>query len=99
MHTHHLNADPGHATRENFLGSTGFFNVLARLYALQAQVQDMPSPEYYVGEFQRADGSWRSTKYCDQAGPLPGRDFARFRAKASPLLLSRHCAPWQHAGW
>ena len=29
------------------------------------QVQDTLDPQYYIGAFQRPDGSWRTTKYMD----------------------------------
>lgn len=42
------------------------------------QVADMLNPEFYVGEYRRADGSWQTAKYQDQVlrcgwvGALPG---------------------------
>ena len=41
---------------------------LQALVRYRGMVQDMPSPEYYVGEFQRSDGTWQSTKYRDEVG-------------------------------
>ncbi len=28
----------------------------------------MLNPEYYVGEYQRPDGTWQTAKYADQVG-------------------------------
>ncbi|KAL4442708.1 hypothetical protein ABPG77_006702 [Micractinium sp. CCAP 211/92] len=36
------------------------------LVRFRGMVADMLNPEYYVGEFQRADGSWATAKYADQ---------------------------------
>ncbi|KAK9804871.1 hypothetical protein WJX72_009431 [[Myrmecia] bisecta] len=35
------------------------------LVCFRGMVQDMLDPEYYVGAFQRTDGSWQTTKYAD----------------------------------
>jgi hypothetical protein len=47
----------------------------------------MPNPEYYVGEFRRADGSWQSSRYQDELdAALPEGAETRF-AERRPLLL------------
>lgn len=52
-----------------------------------SQVADMLNPEYYVGEFQRADGTWATAKYADQVGPV------RAVAASTPFARPPPCIP------
>ncbi|GFR39843.1 hypothetical protein Agub_g339 [Astrephomene gubernaculifera] len=44
---------------------------LVRFYGM---VQDLLNPEYYVGAFQRPDGQWVTTKFCDPDMPEHSED-------------------------
>lgn len=65
------------------------------------QVQDMLNPEYYLGEFQRADGSWATAKFADQVCRCwRGASAAAklLRPKQNSLITSSamHNAPADH---
>ncbi|KAL4424256.1 hypothetical protein ABPG75_001557 [Micractinium tetrahymenae] len=59
------------------------------LVRFRGMVGDMLNPEYYVGELQRADGTWATAKYADQLDEaVPRQDAGSTRiAERRPLLL------------
>eukprot|EP00887_Chlorella_sp_A99_P007055 scaffold2.g7055.t1 len=64
------------------------------LVRYRGMVADMLNPEYFVGEYRRADGSWQTAKYQDQldeplGGPAtaPGADDGQLLAERRPVLL------------
>lgn len=51
------------------------------------QVQDMLNPEYYVGEYQRADGSWQTCRYSDELDEALPQGAETKLAERKPLLV------------
>jgi hypothetical protein len=50
-------------------------------------VRDILNPEYFAGEYRRADGTWASAKYRDQLDEaLPPNAEVRY-AERTPLLV------------
>ncbi|PSC74128.1 mini-chromosome maintenance complex-binding isoform A [Micractinium conductrix] len=57
------------------------------LVRYRGMVADMLNPEYYVGEFRRADGSWATAKYADQLDEAVPEGAETRIAERRPLLL------------
>ncbi len=66
-----------------------------------SQVSDMLNPEFFVGAYQRADGSWQHTSYSD----TPPADFGEAAATRICERRPLYCvpipceAPWAAARW